>query len=86
MGPNPLSVVLDSYLQSVYGVDPLRALVLGAEEEDVLSLQRGGAGGARPHAEHEVGRRQHQLRLQLRQLLALLLRRAATADTNFLRN
>ncbi|KAL4715446.1 hypothetical protein ACJJTC_015349 [Scirpophaga incertulas] len=49
-----------SYLQGVYGVDPLRALVLGAEEEDVLALQRGrggggGAGRARAHAQHQVG-------------------------------
>lgn len=45
------------HLQGVYGVDPLRPLILGAEEEYVLPLQRArGAGSARPHAEDQVRR------------------------------
>ena len=65
----PLGAVPDTYLQHADGLLPLGAVEVGGEEEEGVLLS-----AAAVDAERQVGRGRHQLRLQLRQLLALLLR------------
>lgn len=58
-----------AYLQSLNGLNPLRALKVAGQEEYV-----GSAGGFVLDAVHQVGRGQHQLTFQLDQSFAELFR------------
>ena len=57
------------YLEHLDGLLPLSAVKVGREEEEGVEL-----AAAAGHTERQVGRGRHQLRLELCQLLPLLLR------------